>query len=51
MDTVRPVFKNLLIIAVVLYILALTYTLSDMYIKVGNIEHALAHVSFAGHNK
>jgi hypothetical protein len=48
MDNVRPVYKNLLILAIVLYIIALTIMLSDMYRKVGHIEHVLAHFSFAG---
>lgn len=46
MDGVRPVFRNLLVVAIVVYIVALTLMLSDMYSKVGHIEHTLAHITF-----
>jgi hypothetical protein len=44
MDKARPIYKKALIAAIVIYIIGLTLILVDMYIKIGAIEHALAHM-------
>ena len=41
MENIRPIYKKLLIIAVVVYIISTTIMLSDLYSKVGKIEHTL----------
>jgi len=48
MGNIRPIYKKLLIVAIVIYITGVTFILADIYLKVGEIEHALSHTS-AGH--
>lgn len=44
MDTsMRPIYKKLLIIAVVLYVIGICLIQVDMYISLGRIEHMLIH--------
>jgi hypothetical protein len=44
MEKIRPIYKKLLIAAIVLYITGVTFILADLYMKVGEIEHALIHI-------
>ena len=45
MEEVRPIFKKLFVAAIVLYVLAVTYMLADIYTMVGKLDHAMMHVS------
>ena len=45
MGNIRPIYKKLLIAAIVIYITGVTFILADIYTKVGDIEHALTHMS------
>ena len=42
-EKIRPIYKNILIAAIALYIIGTTFALSDIYYKVINIEHSLVH--------
>jgi len=44
MGSIRPIYKKLLIAAIVIYITGVTFILADIYTKVGEIEHVLAHM-------
>ncbi|MBU0604947.1 MAG: hypothetical protein KKH77_01515 [Candidatus Omnitrophica bacterium] len=48
MENIRPIYKKLLIAAIVIYITGVTFSLANIYMKVGEIEHALTHAS-GGH--
>ncbi len=41
----RQIYMNLLIAALVLYIIGSAFTLSDLYRKVGEMEHKLVHIT------
>lgn len=43
MEKVRPIYKNLLIAAIALFVIGVAFALSDIYQKIGNIEHASMH--------
>ena len=45
MDDVHHILKKLLIAAGIIYIIGITVILSDLYMKVGRIEHSLMHVT------
>ena len=45
MGKIRPIYKKLLITAIVIYITGVTFILADIYMKIGKIEHALTHMS------
>ncbi len=45
MGSIRPIYKKLLIAAIVIYITGVTFILADIYTKVGEIEHTLSHMS------
>ena len=45
MENVRPIFKKLLYAAIILFLLGLTYTLSDLHVKVGQLEHKMMHLT------
>lgn len=45
MKETSPLLKKLLIAAVVIYVVGMTIMLSDMYAKIGTIEHVLMHAS------
>ncbi|MDP3789343.1 MAG: hypothetical protein Q8R48_02955 [Candidatus Omnitrophota bacterium] len=40
----RPIFGKLLIAATVLYVIGITFLLSDVYYRLGDVEHALVHI-------
>lgn len=42
---VRPIYKILLIIAIVFYVIAACIIHADLYYKVGRLEHKLDHIS------
>ena len=45
MDTnVRPIFKKLLLIALTIFVIGVGVALTDIYYKVGTIEHLLVHI-------
>lgn len=44
MDTVRPVYKKLLIAAIALYVAGTALLLSDLFYKVGELEDAMVHL-------
>lgn len=44
MNPIRPIYKKLLIIAIVLYIAGTCVTLSNLIKKVGAMEHKLLHL-------
>lgn len=43
MNGARPVYRNLLIAAIALFVIGTAFALSDIYYKIGQIEHALVH--------
>ena len=45
MDTIRPIYKKALLAAIIFYAIGMTFLLSDLYIKVGIIEHAMVHTT------
>ena len=47
MGNTRPIYKKLLIAAIVIYVTGVTFSLANIYRKVGEIEHALTHASGA----
>ena len=49
MNATRPIYIKLLILAIVVYVIGVTFILSDIYFKVGRIEHVLSHAS-SGHD-
>ncbi len=48
MAKIRPMYKKLLIVTIVIYIIGMTFIMADIYMKVGEIEHTLMHMS-GGH--
>lgn len=48
MATLRPIYKKLLAVAVVIYVVGVCVMLSDIYQKIGLIEDTLVHMQ-AGH--
>lgn len=44
MERIRPVFRKLLIAAIVIYVIGACIIMADLYYKAGNTEHALAHM-------
>lgn len=44
MTAVRPIYKKLLLIAIVIYVIGVSVALADLYCKIGNIEHTLSHM-------
>ncbi|MDD5681659.1 MAG: hypothetical protein PHI59_10535 [Candidatus Omnitrophica bacterium] len=44
-STVRPVYKKLLIAAIAIYIIGSCMIQSDLYRKLGRIEHQLCHIT------
>lgn len=48
MEKINPIYKKLLIIAIVIYVTATSIMLSDMCRRIGEIEHTLTHMQ-AGH--
>lgn len=46
MKKISPVYRNLLIAAIALFVIGTAFALSDIYHKVGTIEHAMAHKAF-----
>ena len=40
-EKVRPIYKKLLIAAVAIFVIGTAFALSDIYKKIGDIEHAL----------
>ena len=49
METVKLAYKMLLIAAIVVYVIGVTIALSDLYKKVGTIEHTLCHIEVVDH--
>ncbi|MCX5679700.1 MAG: hypothetical protein NTZ95_03470 [Candidatus Omnitrophica bacterium] len=47
----RPVYKNILIAVIALYVIGTAFALSDIYRKIGKIEHSLTGCphGMAGH--
>ncbi|MFC1480397.1 hypothetical protein ACFL5Y_02995 [Candidatus Omnitrophota bacterium] len=45
MAEIHPMYKKLLIAAIALYIIATAVMLSDLYIKVEQINHSLMHIT------
>lgn len=45
MDTVRPLFKKLLIAAIVIYVAGTAFLISDLCYKVGRIEDIMVHMT------
>ena len=44
----KPIYIKLLIAAIVAWIISTTLLLSDIYMKIGEIDHALIHSSSGG---
>ncbi|MDP8262473.1 MAG: hypothetical protein P9M13_04120 [Candidatus Ancaeobacter aquaticus] len=44
MNKVRPFFKILLFIAVMFYVVATAYMMSDLYFKFGEMDHVMMHL-------
>ena len=43
MDNVKPVYIKVLIIAAAIFVIGVSMALSDLYQKVGNLEHDAIH--------
>jgi hypothetical protein len=43
MANIKPIYIKLLLVTIVLYVVNLTFLLSDIYYKIGRIEHVLIH--------
>lgn len=48
MNDVKPVYKKLLVIAIVIYVIGVSMMQADLYLKVCRIEHILSHAG-GGH--
>ena len=48
MGMIRPLYKRLLIAVIVVYVIGVCMMLSDIYVKLGKIEHTLSHAG-GGH--
>ena len=46
---VKPIYKKLLIAAIVIYIIGSCIIHTDLYYKVSKIEHELCHTSYEHH--
>ena len=44
MAPVRPIYKKLLIAAAAVFVIGCAWMLSDLYARVANVEHRLAHL-------
>lgn len=51
MGNIRPIYKKLLIAAIVIYVTGMTFILADIYSKVGEIEHCLMHMPGGNQHK
>ncbi len=51
MKPIKPIYINLLIITGVIWIVSMTFYISSLYQKVGEIEHTLVHATFGRTNK
>lgn len=49
MKPIKPIYIKLIVIAIVIWIIGTTVFITDLYLKVGKIEHDLVHASF-GHS-
>jgi multisubunit Na+/H+ antiporter MnhC subunit len=43
--TVNPIFKKLLITAIIIFVAGVSYTLTNLCIKVSTLEHKMVHVA------
>lgn len=48
MNKIRPIYTNLLIAAIALYLIATAIMFSDLYVKVERMGHTLMHLT-GGH--
>lgn len=48
MKDVRPVYIKALVVAIAIYVIGMAFAVSDLYLKVGDVEHRLMHMS-SGH--
>ena len=44
METIRPVYKKLLILGIVIYVIGIAMTMTNIYYKICSIEHTLTHI-------
>jgi hypothetical protein len=44
MKEIKPVYKILLLIAIITYVVGVSFLLADLQNRVGELEHALTHV-------
>jgi uncharacterized protein (UPF0333 family) len=49
MGQIKPAYKALLLAAVVMWVISMSYYVANLYLKVGRIEHALIHVPVCLH--
>lgn len=47
----RPIYKKLLIAAIVIYVIGSCIIQADLYRKIGEIEHEMMHALCCGHHK
>ena len=45
METVRPVFKKLLLAVIIVYVAGTAFLISDLITKVGQLEYEMLHVT------
>ncbi len=45
METVRPIFKKALLVAIVVYVAGTALLLSDLYTRIGSLEYDMEHVT------
>ena len=49
MKPIKPIYIKLLLIAIVIWVISMTFFISELYSKVGKIEHALVHAAYNQH--
>jgi len=47
MKKTRPIYKKLLAAAFIVWVIGVSIFMIDVYLKLGKIEHAMAHMPFA----
>jgi len=47
MAKIKDMYLQVLLVAVIIFALGITFILSDLYYKVISLEHEMMHISFA----
>ncbi len=43
MKPIKPIYIKILIITIIIWVISTTFYIANLYLKVGEIEHALVH--------